>query len=136
MWIHKNSKELLESLESPFFLKFTASNPMLYITTLYTTISHDKLKTRLFSIIDSCFFNKNGKRKYSYLVVQLTYVVIHDSDSTHKCSAVDIKEMLRFFTDTIFVVFRYKIFQRTDGIPMGTNCAPLLADLFLHGRKV
>jgi hypothetical protein len=27
-------------------------------TTLYTTIPHDNLKTRLFSIIDSCFFNK------------------------------------------------------------------------------
>jgi hypothetical protein len=26
------------------------------------------------------------------------------------------------------------VFQQTIGISMGTNCAPLLADLFLHAR--
>jgi hypothetical protein len=34
----------------------------------------------------------------------------------------------------IFVVFGNKIFQQTVAIPMGTNCAPLLADLFLQYR--
>jgi hypothetical protein len=65
-----------------------------------------------FSIIDSCFFNKDGKTKYSYLIVihSRTYFVIHDSDSTDKCSEVDIKEMLGFLID-IFVVFGNKIFQ-------------------------
>ena len=27
------------------------------------------------------------------------------------------------------------LFQRTVGIPMGTNCAPLLADLFLYSYE-
>ena len=31
----------------------------------------------------------------------------------------------------IFVLFDGRVFQQTIGIPMGTNCAPLLADLFL-----
>jgi hypothetical protein len=35
------------------------------IETLYTIIPYDKLKYRLFDIIDNCFYNKNGKRKYS-----------------------------------------------------------------------
>jgi len=34
--------------------------------------------------------------------------------------------------DNVFIEFRGGIFQQTVGIPMGTNCAPLLADLFLH----
>ena len=31
-----------------------------------------------------------------------------------------------------FCEFGGRIFQQTIGIPMGTNCAPLLADLFLY----
>jgi hypothetical protein len=132
MWILTNSKELLESLISPFFLKFTA--PKHNFTTIHTTIPHDKLKTRLFGIIDSCFSYKNGKGKYSYLVVNhsRTYFVIHDSDSMHKYSEVDIKEMLGFLINNIFVIFGNQSFQQTVGIPMGTNCGLLLADLFLY----
>ena len=38
--------------------------------------------------------------------------------------------MLEFLVDNIFVVFGGKVFQQIVGIPMGTNCAPLLADFF------
>ena len=37
-----------------------------------------------------------------------------------------------FLIDNIFVTFGGRVFQQTVGIPMGTNCAPLLADLFLY----
>ena len=43
--------------------------------------------------------------------------------------------MLEFLVDNIFVVFAGKIFQQTVGIPMGTNCVPLLADIFLFIRS-
>jgi hypothetical protein len=38
--------------------------------------------------------------------------------------------MLEFLIDNIFVFFGGKLFQQVVGIPMGTNCAPLLADIF------
>jgi len=34
--------------------------------------------------------------------------------------------------DKIFVIFGGRVFQQTVGIPLGTNCVPLLADLFLY----
>ena len=40
--------------------------------------------------------------------------------------------MLKFQIDNIFVVFGGKVFQQIVGIPMGLNCAPLLADIFLY----
>ena len=40
--------------------------------------------------------------------------------------------MLEFLVDNIFVVFAGKVFQQVVGIPMGTNCDPLLADIFLY----
>jgi hypothetical protein len=40
--------------------------------------------------------------------------------------------MLEFLIDNIFVSFGGTLFQQVVGIPMGTNCAPLLTDLFLY----
>ena len=40
--------------------------------------------------------------------------------------------MLEFVVYNIFDVFPGKVFQQTVGIPMGTDCAPLPADVFLY----
>jgi hypothetical protein len=37
--------------------------------------------------------------------------------------------------DNICVVLGGQVFQKSAGIPMGTNCAPLLADLFLYSYE-
>ena len=52
-----------------------------------------------------------------------------------KYSEDDICGMLDFLIDNIFVMFGGRVFQQTVGIPMGTNCAPLLADLFLYSYE-
>jgi hypothetical protein len=54
------------------------------------------------------------------------------SYSTKKFSETDIINMLEFLIDNIFVFFGGRVFQQTVGIPMGTNCAPLVADLILY----
>jgi len=43
--------------------------------------------------------------------------------------------MINFLIDNIFIEFEDRIFQHTVSIPMGTNCAPLLVDLFLHSYE-
>ena len=43
--------------------------------------------------------------------------------------------MLEFLVDNIFVVFVGKVFQQTVSIRLGTNCAPLLVDIFLYSYK-
>jgi hypothetical protein len=65
-----------------------------------------------------------------------TYSVRHLSDSPFKYSEADIKGMLGFLVDNIYVVFGDQIFQQSVGISMDTNCAPLLADLFLYSFEV
>jgi hypothetical protein len=57
-------------------------------------------------------------------------------NTTKKFSETDIINMLQFLIDNIFVIFDRLVFQQTVGIPMGTNCAPLLADLFLYSYEV
>jgi hypothetical protein len=43
--------------------------------------------------------------------------------------------MLGFLVDNIYVVFGDQVFQQSVGIHMGTNCAPLFADLFLYSYE-
>ena len=40
-------------------------------------------------------------------------------------------EVLTFLLDNIYIRFGSKLYQQIVGTPMGTNCAPLVADLFL-----
>ena len=43
--------------------------------------------------------------------------------------------MVEFLIDNIFVKFGGCVFRQVIGIPIGTNCAPLLAGFFLHSYE-
>ena len=136
MWILKNSKELLNHLKSPNFNLITNIKSFNF-STLYTTIPHQKLKSRLATIIRNSFIHKNGKWGYTYLVLgrEGPYFVGQHFDSKSKITEEVIFRMLEFLVDNIFVVFAGNVFQQIIGIPMGTNCAPLLADIFLYSYE-
>ena len=131
MWILKNSKELLDNLQS-YSLSSIHSIKTYDFSTLYTTIPHAKLKFRLSTLFKNAFRYKNGNKRYEYIVVSYnsTYFVKNTSNATNKYTENDIIRMLDFLIDNIFVECGGVIFQQIIGIPMGTNCAPLLADLF------
>ena len=40
-------------------------------------------------------------------------------------------DALHYLLDNLFIRFGSKLYRQSVGIPMGTNCAPLVADLFL-----
>lgn len=46
-----------------------------------------------------------------------------------------VSTFLEFSTDNIYVEFCGQIFQKKFGLPMGTYCAPFLADLFVNGYE-
>ena len=127
MWILKNSKELLENLKAQS-LHSVNSIKSFDFSALYTTIPHDKLKSKLKEIINQCFFHKNGNRQFQYVVIGYkdTYFVRDHSDAPQKYSDADVIKDAGISNRQYFCGFR-----RTD-ISTTTNCAPLLADLFLY----
>ena len=135
MRILKNSNELLEHLQSPNFNHITSIKSFDF-SILYTTIPRQKLESRLATIIRNSFIHKNGNRRYKFLVLcrEGPYFVKEHSNSKKTYTEDDIINMLEFLVD-IFVVFGGKVFQQIVGIPMGTNCAPLLADIFLYSYE-
>ena len=55
---------------------------------------------------------------------------------THQLNIqTDIIRLVEFCIDNIFVEFDGHVYQQTAGIPMGINCAPLVADLFLYSYE-
>ena len=68
MWILKNSKDLLEYIQSRS-LSSCNSIKTFDFSTLYTTIPHSKLKDKLRELVQLCFIKKNDQRRYKYLVL-------------------------------------------------------------------
>ena len=68
MWVLKNSKDLLENLKEQS-LHSDNSIKSFDFSTLYTTIPHDNLKSKLKEIIKQSFFHKNGNRRFQYVVI-------------------------------------------------------------------
>ena len=50
-------------------------------------------------------------------------------------TADNISKMIEFLIDNIFVQLGGCIFHQVIGIPVGTNCAPLLSDLVLYSYE-
>jgi hypothetical protein len=69
------------------------------------------------------------KKSSIYLYVKLkalaSWIKIHKGKTCY--SEEQVISMLKFLIDNIFVSFGGTLFQQVVGIPMGTNCAPLLA---------
>ena len=91
MWILKNSKELLDNLQS-HSLNSIHSIKTYDISTLYNTIPHTKLKARLSELIKNVFRSKNGKKRFEYIVVghKSTYFVTNTSNAKNKYTEDDI----------------------------------------------
>ena len=68
MWILKNSTNLLSSLGHLGVHKATSIQTFDF-STLYTSIPHDLLKSRMNNIINNAFKHKNGAAQYTHIKV-------------------------------------------------------------------
>ena len=136
MWILKNSTNLL-SLLGHLGVHRAPSVQTFDFSTLYTSIPHDLLKSRMNNIINNAFKHKNGATRYTHIKVgrNKSYFTSDPLNGDNKYTANDICKMIEFLMDNIYVRFCGQLFQQMVGIPIETNCAPLLADLFLYSYE-
>ena len=101
-------------------------------STLYTTLPHYLIKQKFSYLIEWCFKNAEGK----YICCNRERSIFSNEKDKYKnytywtCDYM-IKSV-NFLLDNIFIRFDNIVYRQVVGIPMGTNCAPLLADLFLY----
>ena len=113
--------------------KATVSNVKTYdFSTLYTSIPHSKLKTAIAWTIKKAFLGRGKK----YIHVYKTRTCWSDTKMKSDGAGVQVTQkvllnMVHYLIDNIFVTCGETVFRQAIGIPMGTDCAPFLANLFL-----
>ena len=89
------------------------------------------------NIINNAFEHKNGATRHTHIKVgrNKSYFTSDPLNDDNKYTANDICKMIEFLVDNIYVRFGRQVFRQMVDIPMGTNYAPLLADLFLYSYE-
>ena len=127
-WSIKNSTEVLTKLESE---QYHVSSLSTYdFSTLYTTLPHNLIKVKLIALIKNTF----TREEKMFLACSADRAFFSNSEVKHYTmwTCRDVCKALTFHLDNIFVRYGDAIYRQVVGIPMGTNCAPLVADLFLY----
>ena len=97
-------------------------------STLYTTLPHHLIKDKLIDLINRTFIRENTQ----YLAYNEECAFFtSDVYNNHNLWCQKVCDAIVYLLDNIFIRFGTNTNRQTIGIPMGTNCAPLIADLFL-----
>ena len=129
-------------------------------STMYTTIPHDDLHTRITKCIQEAFDYvrekhsdqlKDGERlilgvytdedamkvtKTEWDTLKQTHRALVHSQSYHPFTVESLSNAVRMLLNNIYMNNAGTVRRQKLGIPMGTNCAPILANLYLYSYEV
>ena len=99
----------------------------------YTTLSHNLIKEKFLDLIEPAFKKtlKNDGTLYLACYDEKAFFASTDNRGYKLWSCQNVCDALSYPLDNIYINFGNKLYRQIVGIPMGTNCAPLVAELFL-----
>ena len=98
-------------------------------STLYTALPHNLIKDKLIDLIERTFQREGSP--YLAFNDRNTFFTSEKPKKYHAWSCQNVRDALTFLLDKFFIRFGTKLYRQVVWILMGTNCAPLVADLFL-----
>ena len=98
-------------------------------SSLYTTLPHNLIKDKLIDLIENTFQRK--ALLTLHVMTEMHFLLQKNLNTYHVWSCQNLCDALTFLLDNIFIRFGTKLCRKVVEIPMGTNFAPLVADLFL-----
>ena len=116
--MYKNSTEILNKLTTKGFQPSTISTYV--FTTLYTTLPHNLIRNQLVDLIENTFRREEA-----------LYLACNEERAFFASEEQKVTDALIYRLDNIYIRFGSKLYRQNVGIPMGTKCAPLVADQFL-----
>ena len=105
-------------------------------STLYTKIPLDKLKDKVSVFVRKVYAGVLKSKQAKFITCSdkshTAYFSksVSEKNSSFSCDALIAK--INCIIDNSYVVYHDKVYRQRIGIPMGTNCAPFLANIFLH----
>ena len=118
-------------------------------TTLYTSLPLDDLTNRMQQLVRQCFAHLEttlpGKSSPTQILVikcgthsssfHWHSSLPEDKQHTKHITADRLCRWLGFLINNTFITIGKSVFKQRVGIPMGTNCAPQLANLYLFSYE-
>ena len=98
-------------------------------STLYTTLPHNLIKDKLIDLIGRTFQREGSP--YLACNNRNAFFTSEKPKKYHAWSYQNVCDALTFVLDNMLFQFGIKLYRQVVGIPMVTNCAPLVANLFL-----
>ena len=81
-------------------------------------------------MIEQTFYKKEGNLYLACNDKKAFFISADHYRGYHLWSCQTVCDALSFLLDNIYIRFGTKLYRQIVGIPMGSNCAPLVADLF------
>ena len=123
--VYQTSGEILDKLKAR---DLNATSLSTYdFSTLYTTLSHNLIKDKLIDLTERTF-QREGSPNLAFND-RNAFFTSEKPKKYYAWSCQNVCDALTFLLDNIFIRFGTKLYRQVVGIPMGTNCAPLVADL-------
>ena len=128
-WIVDNSQQVLSILNK---INYFSTAKRFDFSTSYTSIPNASLKQALSSLIKEAY----KVRDNHFLVADFRGTAYWTDTPSKACSRYSFTEgklieLVEYLIDNIYVSIGNRVYRQCVGIPMGTDCAPLLANLFL-----
>ena len=93
------------------------------------TLPHNLIKEKLIDLIERTFYKKEGELYIACNDKKALFTLKDHYKGYHLWSCQNVCDALSFLLDNIYIKFGTKLYRQIVGIPMDTNCAPLVADL-------
>ena len=98
---------------------------------MYTTLPNNLIKEKLLDLFERTFYKKEGKLYLACKDKKAFFTSADHYRGYHLWSCQNVCDALSFLLDNIYIRLGIKLYRQIVGIPMGTNCASLVADLAL-----
>ena len=129
-WIVKNKDGAISSLDYLNHAQHASSISSFDFKKLYTNLPYTQVTDKISELIKRCY----DEKKLEYINVSDNYIARWSIKIKRKWSFKidDVIDIFKFIMGNIFIKFQGKIYRQIVGIPMGNNCAPQIADMFLY----
>lgn len=130
-WIIKNNEKILTDLARLSKNNRAQTIDTYDFTTLYTNIKHDDLFRALQFVISTAF----SSSRFSRIRISEYSTRWCTCDTGFSLSEQQLLQSIKFLVENTWFTVGKHLFNQIIGIPMGTNCAPNLANLFLFALE-
>ena len=98
---------------------------LMIFSTLYTTLPHNLINDKLVDLLERSYQGECSP--YLACNDRSAFFTSEKPKKYHAWSCQNVCVAMIFLLDNIFIQFGTKLYRQVVGIPMGTNCAPLVA---------